>query len=223
MIKALVNIESSDPHVQFEQLHALTKLCDTSSLIDYNFLEKYIKSDSWLVANASYALVNQVENKEARLILIKKYKSTLLEFEKLLILRGLANNYSGPTFKLFKAELTAGESTKILSFVIENLKNAEDPNTVYTWVDKYYNSMPDSIVDAIAKECMRDIEGEFSSTLYIKFLNWGYNPNRNLKDGEPYLYTNLYEGFSDFEKKEKEGEELDESDMETKELMIKIT
>ncbi|MGE5197230.1 MAG: hypothetical protein ACM3IL_01850, partial [Deltaproteobacteria bacterium] len=106
--------------------------------IDPAVVRKFLQNRNWLVSRQAYSLVNRLEDEQLRIEFIKKYGSTRAEFEKLLILSALKNNFSDSVFQFLAKEMTSSQNQKIRHVIFDMLGSAKDKQKVLEWSNMHF-------------------------------------------------------------------------------------
>ncbi|MFA6079537.1 MAG: hypothetical protein WC779_07335, partial [Candidatus Omnitrophota bacterium] len=132
----ILKVRNNSKNVRYERLAALSAIAGKDSPVGDKFLKKSLEDASWLVSRAAYKLINSLENEKFRLMLIARYEKTLIEYEKLLILTSMTDNFSSDVFKFFGKAVFETRDKKIKDLIFRSFKNARDISEVLRWVDK---------------------------------------------------------------------------------------
>lgn len=176
LIEPVLKIKSGSVNVQYEQVIALSRITSKGSKIDDISLRKFLNHESWLVSRAAYSLINSLEDARIRIDLIKKYKSGDNEFEKLLILTALENNFSDYIFEFLAGEMLSTASDKIKTRIFRMLKSAQDKAKVLSWMDKNYEKLTQQDLVSLAG-CYGRTYDDFSVSLSIMLIKKGFIPD----------------------------------------------
>ncbi|MFH0790554.1 MAG: hypothetical protein V2A64_02885 [Candidatus Omnitrophota bacterium] len=176
LIEPVLKINSSSINVQYEQVIALSRVTSKDSKIDEVSLRKFLNHKSWLVSRAAYSLINSLEDARIRMDLIKKYKSGDNEFEKLLILTALENNFSDYIFEFLAGEMLSTASDKIKTRIFRMLKSAQDKAKVLSWLDNNYEKLTQQDLVSLAG-CYGRSYDDFSASLSILLIKKGLIPD----------------------------------------------
>lgn len=203
LIEPILKIKSRSINVQYEQVIALSRVTSRDSKIGEAFLRKFLNHETWLVSRAVYSLVNSLEDSRMRKDLIEKYKSSDNEFEKLLILTALQNNFSDYIFDFLTAEILAAASNKIKMQIFQMLKFARDKSKILDWIDKYYEKLTPQDLVSLAG-CYGNSYDDFSISLSILLMKKGFSPDND-------FLKHLYDSITEYkDKKELSTQEKNE-------------
>lgn len=188
LTERLLKVKNRSQNTRYEQLAALDAIASKDSRISDAFLEKSLKDPSWLVSRAAYSLVDSIKNDKIRLMLIAKYGSTDAEYEKLLMLTAMKNDFSSGVFKFLSKEAFETKNEKIKDLILPTLKNARDTAEVLKWADESYERLsPKEIAKINDDEPLYD---DFTSALYVVCIKKGWMPDNDFF-GKLYQDINL--------------------------------
>ena len=176
LIGPILKVKSKNINVQFEQLIVLSMIVSKETKIDDDFMNRSVNNKSWLVSRAAYSLVNKLENERIRRDLIGKYKSTDKEFEKLLILTALENNFSNNTFDFFTGEILETKNDRVKKVILMMLRSGQDKDMILGWLDKNYENLPKEDISYLAGYYGHAYD-DFSTSLLIMFIKKGFIPD----------------------------------------------
>lgn len=179
LILSILRVQSNSQNVQYEQVFALSAIAGKNSQIGYNAVKKFLQSRNWMVSRQAYLLVNKLEDEQCRIELIKKYNLTKFEFEKLLILGALKNNFSSFVFKFLTKEIISSGNRKIRHVIFDILGTGKNKQEVLKWIDNNYGVFSKEdvacLVDIYSRAFSKE-DVDFSSSLFIVLINHGFTP-----------------------------------------------
>lgn len=176
LLEPILKIKSSNINVQFEQLTDLSLIVSKETKIGDDFLNKAVNNKSWLVSRAAYSLVNKLENERIRMELIKKYRSTDKESERLLILTALENSFSNNIFDFLTKEILETRNNKIKTAVFMMLRSGQNKDMVLGWIGKNYERLSKEDIGFLAGY-YGEAYDNFSTSLLIALIKKGFIPD----------------------------------------------
>ncbi|MDD5680020.1 MAG: hypothetical protein PHI59_02130 [Candidatus Omnitrophica bacterium] len=188
LVEYLLKVKNRSQNVRYEQLVALNAIASQASRISDAFLIKSLKDPSWLVSRAAYSLVNTLKNDKIRLMLAAKYGSKAAEYEKLLILTAMKDDFSNDIFKFLSKEVFETKNDKIKDFILSALRNAHDTAEALKWVDENYEKLLPEEIARISDD--KPLYDDFTSALYIICIKKGWMPDNGFF-GDLYQNINL--------------------------------
>jgi hypothetical protein len=198
VIEKLIDVKKMTKSIQLELVDGFT-YADGSGSKAYEKKVKYLLSQtSWLVNRYAYRLAGSPENQQN---LINNYSKASEDFEKLLILGSIGENFNDSTFTFFTNEMLSTSDNKIRLCIIKRLNGAKNKELVTKWLNDKYTFYAKYTADFV-KVYESNIETGFASQLFITLIGHGYNPATSLTDDkEPRLYQQLSEKLTSFNNK----------------------
>ncbi len=177
LVESVLKVRDRGKLVRYERLAALSAMAAKKSPVSEVFLRKSLKDASWLVSRAAYGLINSLENEKVRAMLIARYRTTRVEYEKLLILTSMTGNFSSDVFKFLSKEAFETKNERIKDLILPTLKNARDTAEVLKWVDENYEKLS---LEGIAKMVDgADISDDFACAAYLICIRKGWVPDND--------------------------------------------
>jgi hypothetical protein len=163
---------------------------------------------SWLLSRYAYPLTSN--NIELTNNLINYYKNTNEDFEKLLIMNTVAENFNDTVFIFMRKELINSSDKKIRLLIIKSLGKTQNLETVIKWIKVNYTAF-DRDKNETFEYYHQQIESKIGSQLVTTLIEHDFDPATVLTDDkEPKLYRQLYDKLSSFQRKK----ELNSDDTE---------
>jgi hypothetical protein len=153
LLRLVTQVKTENIRTQYEQIRALAKLSNSETRIDKNLIGSFLDSRSWLIKSMTYLLLGKISSEEFHMRLIKEYKNTNEEYNKLLIIHAFSEAYGPEVFHLIKTELLSSDSERMRSKIISILKNNSDKKIVAKWIIRDHKT--------IDKETLQTILGEY--------------------------------------------------------------
>ncbi len=207
LVERVLKVKNRSKSVRYERLAALSAMASKNSPVRDVFLKKSLKDTSWLVSRAVYGLINSLENDKIRVMLIARYKTTRVEYEKLLILTSMTDNFSSDVFKFFGKVALETKNERIKDLIFRTLKNARDTSEVLKWVNENYEKLsPEEIAKIIDDS---NISDDFACALYLVCIRKGWVPDND-------FFGMLYENLSIIDAAGPDPETISEDDIKRK-------
>ncbi len=188
----VMKVESKNIRTQYEQLHALIELVDTERIIDSKRINTFLKSRSWLIKSMTYVLLNRIHSDCFHPSLIKAYRKTEEEFDKILIVNAFENGFEGEVFDLLKDELETGRNQSVKNHCAAIIKNHRDDSAVIQWLTSHHMSIDDDTLKAILSSYYDELGGPKGTAFFNPLLSSGQQ--RLIKAIEQEVFfPNLYD------------------------------
>lgn len=138
LIAPVCNIASSHPLVQFEQVTLLTKLATESTRLPEQMLRGLVDSPSWIVSRSTHRLIGKLADSPLRQELLRRYRSTGDEAERLLLFAAIGEHPGKDEIALLQNETLTAASPKIRKFARAALSTLLPPDELMQWVVGHY-------------------------------------------------------------------------------------
>ncbi len=139
LIDPVCQIRSRHPQVQFEQVNLLSRLIDDTTRLPEPLLRRLLESRSWIVSRTACQLIGRLHDEPLRKELIKRYRATHDEKERLILLGAWSEQPEPEEIALIEEECLTADSERIRACAQEVLiDNLADP-AVFAWVADHYD------------------------------------------------------------------------------------
>ena len=175
LIAPVCKIASSHPLVQFEQVALLTKLATESTRLPEQMLRGLADSPSWIVSRSTHRLIGKLADSPLRQELLRRYRSTGDEAERLLLFAAIGEHPGKDEIALLQNETLTAASPKIRKFARDALSTLLPPDELMKWVAGHYADWQPEERDywfSTAGEFKEEHRGEWVG----RFIRLGYVP-----------------------------------------------
>ena len=176
LIDPISHIQSAHPQVQFEQVAALSALVTNTTRLPAQLLRRLLASPSWIVSRNTYQLIDQLADETLRQELVRRYRSTADETERLLLLTAFRREPAPVEIELLKQETLTAASPKIRhaagGLLVANLATAG----ILPWIADHYPQFRPEDRTLLFDACA-GWDAESAADLVCRFLAQGHVPN----------------------------------------------
>lgn len=191
----LLKVDLRTKSIKIEFINAMHGLYGFDGKSFENKMIGYMDDKSWLISRYSFKILPFIKSNVITNKLIEEYNNAP-EYDRLLIINALNNNYNDTIVDFFINELSRERSNLVRMLMIKNFTKANNKVKLIDWLITNYNSL-DSIKVPITEYYMNNIE-DTSASLFVyellknNLLNDGVilDENRMFYDR---IYSNLYE------------------------------
>lgn len=161
-------------------------------------ITSFFNQKSWLLSRYAYPLTGN--NDKLINKLIENYENTNEDFEKLLIIKTVADDFNDSTFVFLKRELVNSDDKKIRILIIKSLVNNQNPEPVADWISANYTAFEKDKEETF-EYYQHKLESKVGSQIIITLIEHGFNPSTLLADKEPKLYQELFNKLQSYQDK----------------------
>ncbi len=136
----LIRVKLKTKSIKLEYINALQGLYGAKTKPFEKTLKDYVDDDSWLISRYAFSILPYLDNDAFGKQLISHYKNAK-EYDKLLIISGLNNNYSDSILSFILSELQTEKNSKIKLYLIKNLDKAQNNKKVTDWFIMNYSNL----------------------------------------------------------------------------------
>ncbi len=163
---ALVSqVNTHDVKTQYEQIRALLPLVDTETEIEKPLIQDFLNSQSWLIRSMTYRLLGEILCEEFHPRLLRDYRKTTREYDKLLIVYAFRHQYGPEVFTLLTEELLWSTFLRIQMAIVDILPGNQENTAVGTWLVGHYHQLNEDVltrmINQYASELFRSDETTF--------------------------------------------------------------
>ncbi len=176
LVEPVCQIKNEHPLVQFEQIAALGKCVGDTTIVPAPLLRRLLDSPSWVASRSSYGLINKLADESLRGELVKRYRATADEKERLLLLTAFGHRPGPVEIELIEQELLATDSVRIRQAACGLLtENLQSPGVVAWLADNYQRLQPD-LRQMVFHACAK-LDTEGGADLACRLLEQGQVPD----------------------------------------------
>jgi len=198
LLRLVENVKAKDIRTQYEQLHSLIELSDSKKSIEPDLINGFLNSRSWLIRSMNYLLLGEIPSDNYHKRLVKEYRNTIDEFDKLLIIHAFSKGFDTEVFDLLKEELVTNQNQRIRSQIASIFKMNKDDTAVIKWMISDHMSIDDETLKAILNGYYSELAHSKGKSFFEHLLRSNQERLIALIDEEVF-FENLYEGMKNLE------------------------
>ncbi len=192
LLRLVSQVKTENIRTQYEQVRALAKLSNSETKIDKNLIGSFLDSRSWLIKSMTYLLLGKISSEDFHKRLIKEYKNTNEEYNKLLIIHAFSEAYDPEVFHFIKKELRSSDSERIRSKIISILKKNSDKTIVVKWIIRDHKTIDKETLQAILNEYYSELASAIGTIFFHDLLSSNQEQLIDMIDQEKF-FKGLYD------------------------------
>ena len=194
LLKKVEQVKTEIFKTQYEQIRALAILSNSETKIDKKLIEKYLDSKSWIVKSITCLFLGKISHEDFHKRLIKEYKNTNQEYNKLLIIHAFSKAFGPEVFHFIKNEMLSSESERIRLKIISILKKNNDKTIVAKWIVRDHKAIDKGILQAILNEYYSELASATGSIFFNELLHSNQKELVDMIDQKKFFEGLYYAG-----------------------------